>query len=128
MSVAIMFLILTRYQPGGGSEKATILADLTQPHVEGNANLANSYAALCKWEKLHRRCRELNLQVPDPLLIVRASDTLAKPLNQKPTTAFQLLQEFRSSSSLVLGEETCEAWTFCLRTKREEIGVLEWHG
>ena len=75
--VALMFLIFTRYQPGGGGEKATILAYLTQPVVEGSANLMNCHQALRKWEKLYRRCRESSLRVPDPVLLVRALDTQA---------------------------------------------------
>ena len=38
-SVALLFLTMSRFQPGGSAEKATILAYLTQPTTEGPAQV-----------------------------------------------------------------------------------------
>ena len=87
---ALVFLVLCRYQPGGGSERATILSFLTMPSTEGTPNLANCHSALKKWQKLHRRCCELSLQTPDPMLLVKALDHLAKPLANKSGSSFRI--------------------------------------
>ena len=88
-SAALLFLTMTRYQPGGSSEKSMILSYLTQPYLEGPNNIANNHAALRKWERLYRRGSELGLQSPDPILLVRGLDTLGRIIhNKSPTSAF----------------------------------------
>ena len=62
---------MTRFQPGGSSEKTMILSFLTQPYVDGHNSVASNHAALRKWDRLYRRGRELGLQSPDPILLVR---------------------------------------------------------
>ena len=56
---ALLFLIMSRFQPGGSAEKASILAFLTQPQTEGPAGVVANHTALRKWERLFRRCTEL---------------------------------------------------------------------
>ena len=82
-SSALVFLTMSRFQPGGTAEKSTILAFLTQPSVEGPPGIVSNHAALRKWERLFRRCRELGLQAPDPSLLIRALDGLGKIINNK---------------------------------------------
>ena len=110
--VALLFMIFARYQPGGGAEKATILAFLTQPQVEGTPNLQNCHLTLRKWDKMYRRCKELGLQTPDPLLLVRALDILARPLNGKPQHAFRL-STFRHSQNIDVAPHEASVLQYC---------------
>ena len=111
--VALLFMIFARYQPGGGgAEKATILAFLTQPQVDGAPNLQNCHLTLRKWDKMYRRCKELGLQTPDPLLLVRALDILARPLNGKPQHAFRL-STFRHSQNIDVGPHEASVLQYC---------------
>ena len=64
-SSALIFLLMSRYQPGGSSEKSMILSFLTQPHVDGQSNVLSHHAALRKLDRLYRRGKELGLQSPD---------------------------------------------------------------
>ena len=88
-SAALLFLTMTRYQPGGSSEKSMILSYLTQPYLDGPNSIAANHAALRKWDRLFRRGRELGLQSPDPILLVWGLDTLGKIIhNKSPSSAF----------------------------------------
>ena len=100
-TVSLLFLIYSRFQPGGSSEKASILAFLTQPSVEGSQGVVSNHAALRKWERLYRRCVELGLSPPDPTLLVRALDS-----PRTPHVAFQR-RDFRASLILSLPRPQC---------------------
>ena len=99
-SSALLFLLMSRFQPGGGSEKSMILSFLTQPTVEGSPGIVANHTALRKWERLYRRCKELGLQAPDPTLLVRALDSLARVINNKSPQAVFRLSTFRHTSHL----------------------------
>ena len=90
---SLLFLTMSRFQPGGSAEKATILAFLTQPTTEGPTGVVANHTALRKWEGLFRRCKELRLQIPDPSLLVRALDMLGKVIgligNKSPTAGWR---------------------------------------
>ena len=92
-------MIMTRFQPGGGSEKAHILAYLTQPTNE-LGGIAGSHAALRRWERLYRRCKELKLQPPDPTLLLRALESLGKPIANKSQSAGFRLSTYRHINKL----------------------------
>ena len=98
-STALLFMIMTRFQPGGGSEKAHILAYLTQPTNE-LGGIAGSHAALRRWERLYRRCKELKLQPPDPTLLLRALESLGKPIASKSQSAGFRLSTYRHINKL----------------------------
>ena len=53
---AIVFRILTRYQPGGGGEKQQLLSYLVGP--EGVATFAEASKALRKWRRWLQRASE----------------------------------------------------------------------
>ena len=90
-TVPLLFLAMTKYQPGGTGEKSAILSFLTQPQLEGGNGVQSNHAALRKWERLYRRCVELGLAPPDPTLLVRALDGLGKAIgNKSPHIAFRL--------------------------------------
>ena len=99
-TVSLLFLIYSRFQPGGSSEKASILAFLTQPSVDGSQGVVSNHAALRKWERLYRRCVELGLSPPDPTLLVRALDSLGRVITNKSTHAAFRLSTYRLQSQL----------------------------
>ena len=94
-SSALVFLVMSRYQPGGSSEKSMILSFLTQPYLEGQSNIASHHAALRKWDRLYRRGRELGLQSPDPILLVKGLDSLGRIIHSKSPTAAFTVSTFR---------------------------------
>ena len=138
-SSALLFLAMTRYQPGGSSEKSMILSYLTQPHVEGSSSLSSNHAALRKWDRLFRRGRELRLQSPDPILLVRGLDTLGKIIHHKsPTSAFTVstfrhryqLDSTPTESTVMQYCQllTAEIETLCLMgldTKHQRVAALQ---
>ena len=77
-----------------------ILAFLTQPYVEGQSSVATNHAALRKWERLYRRGKELGLQSPDPMLLVRGLDTLGRIIHNKSPTAAFTVSTFRHKYQL----------------------------
>ena len=112
-TVSLLFLIYSRFQPGGSSEKASILAYLTQPSVEGSPGVVSNHAALRKWERLYRRCVELGLSPPDPTLLVRALDSLGKVITNKSTHAAFRLSTYRLQSQLDSQPSESSVLQFC---------------
>ena len=112
-SSALVFLTMSRFQPGGTAEKSTILAYLTQPSADGPQGIVSNHAALRKWERLFRRCRELGLQAPDPSLLIRALDGLGKIINNKSHQAGFRLSSFRHEQQLDVCPTEAKALHYC---------------
>ena len=74
--VSIIFRLLTLYQPGGEEEKYRTLQQLQNPPKETEPGKA--VESLRSWSRWLRRCRELNLQIPDPSLLVRGLNAIVK--------------------------------------------------
>ena len=126
-TTSLLFLIMSRYQPGGSNEKAMILAYLTQPSVEGQISVGSNHAALRKWERLFRRCKELGLQAPDPTLLVRALDSLGKVIVNKSSHAAFRLSSFRHSYQLDVQptEETVLHYCQLLTAELETLSLMQ---
>ena len=75
----IMYRLWTIFQPGGSSERVSILRQLAEPKVTGTSDLL---AGLRRWRRLMSRSIELNLALPDPIILGgvlhRFSDALGK--------------------------------------------------
>ena len=112
-SVAVLFMVMCRFQPGGGSEKEMILSFLTQPTTEGPPGIIANHSALRKWERLLRRCTELGVQVPDATLLVRALDSLGKIVSNKSHNAGFRLSTFRHQSQLDISPSEGVVLQFC---------------
>ena len=80
-TVALIFRLMTLYQPGGESEKLKILQNLQSPPQDPDAQ--RTVEALRSWERWLRRCRELNVQAPDPSLLTRGLNHIVKLLMEK---------------------------------------------
>ena len=112
-SSALIFLVMSRYQPGGSSEKSMMLSYLTQPYVEGTSNVLSHHGALRKWDRLYRRGQELGLQSPDPILLVRALDALGKIIHNKSPTAAFTVATFRHQYQLDSAPTEASVLQYC---------------
>ena len=83
--VSIIFRLLTLYQPGGEEEKYRTLQQLQNPPKETEPGKA--VESLRSWSRWLRRCRELNLQIPDPSLLVRGLNAIVKGVMEKSNEA-----------------------------------------
>ena len=78
---SIVFRLLTLYQPGGEEEKFRTLQQLQSP--PGETEPMKAVETLRSWN----RCKELNLQVPDPSLLVRGLNVVVKGVMDKHNEA-----------------------------------------
>ena len=69
-SMDILFTLLCRFQPGGASERASLLRDISDPQLKQNSNVQDFLTALRLWRRNLGRAVELGLQLPDPLILV----------------------------------------------------------
>ena len=85
-STAIIWRLLTTYQPGGAGEKSYILRSLTSLQVGETAmELANG---LRQWRRCFQRAQEIEATLPDGTLMVHGRRT--------PSQLLELLQQDRS--------------------------------
>eukprot|EP00435_Cladocopium_sp_Y103_P011570 s102_g3.t1 len=66
-STGILFRFYTVYQPGGGSEKAALLRQITEPKI--GSSVADLLTGLRSWRRLLGRANELRLALPDPVVL-----------------------------------------------------------
>ena len=92
---AILFRLLTLYQPGGEEEKYRTLQQLQSPPRESDPGKA--VEALRAWNRWLRRCEELNIQPPDPSLQARALNSIVKGVFEKNSEANFRTQLVRSN-------------------------------
>ena len=76
----IMYRLWTVFQPGGSSERVSILKQLTEPKVASSA--PDLLGGLRRWRRLMSRSMELSLALPDPIILGgvlhRFADALGK--------------------------------------------------
>ena len=86
---AIIYKVLRTYQPGGWSERSSLLAELTQvPVAKDPMQAANG---LRLWKRQRARAIELGAGLPDLMLQVRALDSVvSKILPQHPQALFRV--------------------------------------
>ena len=76
----IMYRLWTIFQPGGSSERVSILKQLMEPKVASSA--PDLLGGLRRWRRLMSRSLELNLALPDPVILGgvlhRFADALGK--------------------------------------------------
>ena len=85
----VLFAILRRYQPGGLAEKTYTLSELTTTSPATTASQA--VQRLRHWKRQQTRAGELGLTLPDPLIMVKALDSIMVDLwNQHPQASFRV--------------------------------------
>ena len=86
---AIIYKVLRTYQPGGWSERSSLLAELTQVQVAKDPMQAANGLRL--WKRQRARAIELGAGLPDLMLQVRALDSVvSKILPQHPQALFRV--------------------------------------
>ena len=86
---AIMYKVLRTFQPGGWSERSSLLAELTQVAVAKDPVQAANGLRL--WKRQRARAIELGAGLPDLMLQVRALDSVvSKILPQHPQALFRV--------------------------------------
>ena len=86
---AIMYKVLRTFQPGGWSERSSLLAELTQVAVAKDPLQAANGLRL--WKRQRARALELGAGLPDLMLQVRALDNVvSKILPQHPQALFRV--------------------------------------
>ena len=94
-TASILVRVLTRYQPGGATEKQQLLTFLVNPEP-GQSN-ASIVKALRKWRRWLTRVLELHLIPPDPSLQLKGLEKLMPVLS--PTAIFRI-QTFKTQAML----------------------------
>ena len=84
-TTGILFRVLRTFQPGGLVEKSRLLQDLTTP--QPMKSVAEAVTALRLWKRKASRAAELCTQLPDPLLLVRTLDSIARPIVEASSQA-----------------------------------------
>ena len=88
-SIGIMFKVLRVYQPGGLGERTTLLKQLVDQKVP--SHLTEWMVALRAWRRWLTRVQELDIQPPDPVLLLSTLDRFAAALaKHSPQVAFRL--------------------------------------
>ena len=119
---AIVFRVLTRYQPGGGGEKQQLLSYLVSP--EAAATFTEASKALRKWRRWLEQASELGLRMPDPSLLLKALERLTPALSS--SAAFRV-QSFRSQVLIEQAPTEEKVWQLSelLLAEAEEALLLE---
>ena len=89
----IMFAIYRRYQPGGLREKTQMLAELTGTKPAGSP--AEAVEKLRLWRRQLLRAIELQAMLPDPILQVKALDTVMQELLKRDAQASFRISAYR---------------------------------
>lgn len=88
-ATTIMYRLYTAYQPGGGSERASLLKYLTDMKV--SAGLGEILQAIRLWRRWLARAEELHVVLPDGLVLMQTLTKVSEQLSkQGGQTAFRL--------------------------------------
>ena len=84
-----MLEVLKKYQPGGLSEKSSLLKSLQSPAPATNAT--DAIEKLRAWHRNITRAGELGVTLPDPVLQAHALDAVVKTvLTQEAQVSFRV--------------------------------------
>ncbi len=87
--LAILTKLMVNYQPGGGQEKAAVLAALELPAEA--SGVGEAVAGLRKWLRWKKRALDMGLVLPDPSVLLRGLDRLVgKVIGSHPILQFRI--------------------------------------
>ena len=90
-STAIIYKLLVRFQPGGAGEKQLLLSQLTT--IPKAKDVTEAAAGIRNWRRHYGRAQEVEVALPDGVLLLKALDTPLRFLgNMDPQAAFRLSQ------------------------------------
>ena len=96
--MAVMVAVLTRYQPGGPSERANVLAFLVSP--ERPTSINTGLTTCRRWLRQLQRAKELNLMLPDATLLIKGADSLMGTVLTRSQQSVFRLNSFRNERKL----------------------------
>ena len=87
--LGIIMRLMVNYQPGGAHEKAAVLLALEAP-TEAQA-VGDAISGLRRWLRWKRRAVDINVSLPDPMVLLKGLDRLvSKVLAGNPTVQFRI--------------------------------------
>ena len=124
-STAIIYKLLVRFQPGGAGEKQLLLSQLTR--IPKAKDVTEAAAGIRNWRRHYGRAQEVEVALPDGVLLLKALDTPLQFLgNMDPQAAFRLSQ---SRMQLQLDQQPTHQnlWAFsqCLLAEAETLALLQ---
>ena len=117
----ILFRLYTTYQPGGTGERNLVLSNLQNPHVIHDATAG--VAALRDWGRWYQRCIDFGMNLPDPMVLVGALNSMTKPVISKDTEVTWRTEMVKSTLQLH-ARPTAEAVTSYHRHLLAEFEAL----
>ena len=117
----ILFRLYTTYQPGGTGERNLVLSNLQNPQVIYDATAG--VAALGDWGRWYQRCIDFGMNLPDPMVLVGALNSMTKPVISKDTEVTWRTEMVKSTLQLH-ARPTAEAVTAYHRHLLAEFEAL----
>ena len=117
----ILFRLYTRDQPGGTGERNLVLSNLQNPQVIHDATAG--VAALRDWGRWYQRCIDFGMNLPDPMVLVGALNSMTKPVISKDTEVTWRTEMVKSTLQLH-ARPTAEAVTAYHRHLLAEFEAL----
>ena len=117
----ILFRLYTTYQPGGTGERNLVLSNLQNPEVIHDATAG--VAALRDWGRWYQRCIDFGMNLPDPMVLVGALNSMTKPVISKDTEVTWRTEMVKSTLQLH-ARPTAEAVTSYHRHLLAEFEAL----
>ena len=85
----LLYRLHVMYQPGGVSERASILRQLEG--MSSSEGVAECISALRKWRRYLQRAEEMGVSVPDPSLLLRGVENISsRTLEAQPEVKFRV--------------------------------------
>ena len=97
----LIFKLMTVYQPGGATERSTMLQFLVSPVVA--SSIQQAIKLIRQWMQWRVRLQQLRATEPDPTLLVKGLDTLTSKLLSKHASSMFRLATFRERHGVDYG-------------------------
>ena len=117
----ILCRLYTTYQPGGTGERNLVLSNLQNCQVIHDATAG--VAALRDWGRWYQRCIDFGMNLPDPMVLVGALNSMTKPVISKDTEVTWRTEMVKSTLQLH-ARPTAEAATAYHRHLLAEFEAL----
>ena len=120
-STAILYRLLTTYQPGGTGERSTLLRNLTEPKF--GKTIGEATVGLRAWRRHYLRAQEIGAALPDSTLLLRALETAAQMVSKAETQASFRLAQSRVALQVDEKPDESRLWDYsqCLLAELDSL-------
>ena len=124
-STAILFRLYVRHQPGGPGEKAILLGQLTS--LQKASSMQELASSLRTWRRYFARAREVDANLPDGVLLIKALEAAAVQIAKEDAQAAFRLSTSRQQLALDQRPTEQSIWSFsqCLLAEAETLSLLK---